>query len=475
MNPFRLSVFSALALASITLLGDVGSARACAVLTPDQTVPVTGHKMILSLSMSETTLWDQFAYKGDPASFGWILPIKGQVEVGVSSDALFDAFGQVTAPQVFAPPICPNTCDTDGNGGGSAGGAGGGFGGGEVTVIAHEQVGPYDTVQLASNDPNALQAWLQNNGFPIPAGVQPVFDTFVAEGFGFLAIKLLPGAGAEAVQPVRVTMPGAAPTVPIRLLAAGTGDLTQVTLWVVADGKYLPDNAPVVRILSSDLTWDFATDTSDYEAVRKAKLAASDGQAYLVESSQTVWAELLHGPISALVASDPTHSGYGQTAPVAQMAWALDRDRLFGKYIASGTDPWVTRLSADLSRAALENDLALGAPAVQSSEGGSYWPDAYINEGECPPDPCGGSGGGGGAGTGGSGAGNAGGAGGSGAGNAGGAGGSGGQGASADDGGTSDCSCRVPGSSSSDTGAGLGLLVALGLALRARSQQKSRR
>src|SRR5262245_31241319 len=142
MTRTRLSIFFASALLATSLSGLSHDARACAVLTPDQTVPVTGHKMILSLSKDGTTLWDQFQYTGDPTLFGWILPIKGQVTLGASSDALFDAFGQVTAPQVFAPAICPDTCL----------GGGGQDGGGDVDVIAHESVGPYEAVQLVAND-----------------------------------------------------------------------------------------------------------------------------------------------------------------------------------------------------------------------------------------------------------------------------------------------------------------------------------
>jgi len=45
--------------------------------------------MILSISQDRTTSWDQITYAGAPSSFAWVLPIKGQVEVGLSSDALF--------------------------------------------------------------------------------------------------------------------------------------------------------------------------------------------------------------------------------------------------------------------------------------------------------------------------------------------------------------------------------------------------
>lgn len=429
-------------------------ARACAVLTPDESVPVTGHKMILSLSQQSTTLWDQFSYTGAPESFGWLLPIKGQVEVGLSSDALFDTFGQVTAPQVFAPAICPNSCD------GNGGGGGGSFGGG-VEVIAHESVGPFDTVQLASNDPNALYAWLTANGFPVPAGVKPVLDTYVTEGFGFLALKLLPGATTEAIQPVRITMPGAAPSFPLRLLAAGTGDLTQVTLWVVSEGQYYPENADVVTIDPNDVVWDFATSTSNYDALRTAALTGTDNKGYVLEQSRVVETWEIQDPLTFLISSDPGNSGYGATAPEAQLAYDADMDALLGSF---GASPWVTRVTADLSRAALANDLTLTATPDQIPYSGTYNPTNYINAGECPPDPCGGSGG---AGAGGNGAGGSGtGGNGTGAGNTGGSpsGGSG-EGANADDGGTGSCNCSLPGSPQ-QTGAAFSLVFALGLALR---------
>src|SRR6185503_6319671 len=66
---------------------------------------VTGHKMILSVSKTQSTLWDQIAYSGTPASFAWILPTKGIVEVGLSSDALFQNLDQDTRVTVASPII----------------------------------------------------------------------------------------------------------------------------------------------------------------------------------------------------------------------------------------------------------------------------------------------------------------------------------------------------------------------------------
>jgi MYXO-CTERM domain-containing protein len=455
MNRARLSILFASALLATSLSGLARDASACAVLTPDQSIPVTGHKMILSLSKDRTFLWDQFTFTGTPESFAWILPVKGPINVAVSSDALFDIFGQITAPQVFAPQVCANSCD----------GGGGANSGGVVDVVVEEVVGPYQTVQLASNDPNALKDWLQTNGYPIPDAVKPMLDAYVAEGFGFVAIKLLPGLGIDSVQPVRIDMDGAVPSVPIRLLAAGTGDLTQVTLWVVSDGKYLPKNAPVATIASSELEWDFATDSSNYDAVRKAKLAASGGLAYLVEQGLQREASEFRNPLEELVNSDPLNSGYGPTQLEAENGFFSDMDAMYG-YLSNS--PWITRLSADLSREALKTDLVLEAAADQTPAYGIYKPSKYVNEDQCPPDPCamGGSGGTGGGGgdatggnaTGGNGSGN-GGNGGDGSGNS-------GQGANANDPGTQG-GCSVPGAPAGESAA-LGLVFALGLALRRR-------
>jgi hypothetical protein len=379
MKSLRIVGFAA-ALALAALTPSEREAHACAVFTPDQTAAVAGHTMVLSVTKDETTLWDQFYYTGSPASFGWILPTKGLVKVGVSSDALFEALGTLTAPQIFAPATgCPNTCKgTDGQGGG--------FGNGGVTVIAEEVVGPFETVQLAAQDPNALKDWLAQNGYPIPSGVGPVLDAYVAEGFGFLALKLAPDKGLDAVRPVRVTFPGAMPTIPLRLLAAGTGELTPVTLWVVGEGRWEPANAPVVTLADSDLTWDFAAKTSDYSAARAKKLAATDGKGWLIEQARPIGVYEVQDPLEILVQSDPAASGYGDDMMTPEMALADDLDALLGKVTG---EAWVTRLTADLSRKAFAEDLSLKASSDQSVLDGSYVPKNLINKPACPPDPCG--------------------------------------------------------------------------------------
>src|SRR5690242_9413853 len=63
---------------------------------PNQTTQVSGHRMILSVSPQQTTLWDQIQYSGNPTDFAWILPVHGTVTIGLSSDALFGTLDQMT-------------------------------------------------------------------------------------------------------------------------------------------------------------------------------------------------------------------------------------------------------------------------------------------------------------------------------------------------------------------------------------------
>src|SRR5262249_5846328 len=148
-----------LAAFAVTETRDAAACGGCFVPMEEST-QVTGHRMMLSISQKETTLWDEIQYSGNPSSFAWVLPTKGVVEVGLSSDALFAFVEQATTVQVNPPPLnCPPPPDNcsfgaeDGFGAAAGTGPGGGGSIPGVTVVAEETVGPYETVQLMASDP----------------------------------------------------------------------------------------------------------------------------------------------------------------------------------------------------------------------------------------------------------------------------------------------------------------------------------
>lgn len=348
---------------------DASACGGCFVQQGENT-QVTGHRMVLSLSKTESTLWDQIKYSGNPKDFAWVLPIRGQVEIGLSSDALFTDLEQTSAISIQSPLItCPQppNCGNDSFGGvsGAGGSAAGGAGQG-VNVLAQEVVGPYETVQLESKDPTALTAWLENHGYQIPADVVPVLTAYVGEGFNFLALKLVPGKGIDSMRPVRVSSPGASPVLPLRMVAAGTGAVTPITLWVLGEGRYEPSNFPAFQVQPTDLVWDWDSQSSNYAKLKSDQFAASDGKAWLVEGGEPLSKWVVQDPLQNAVQYQPAASGYGDGDPVKAQS-ELDAD--LAKLVGSIDDAslWFSRMHAELSRPALADDLVVAAAKDQAT------------------------------------------------------------------------------------------------------------
>ena len=348
---------------------------------------VTDHRMILAVTPQESTLWDQIEYSGDPSSFAWVLPISGTVRVGLSADSVFQKLDQLTRTQIVPPPLdCPQPpppsgCSSVTTAQSSYSGAR--FDPG-VEVTKREVVGPYETVQLKATDPNALEAWLAQNGFVVPADVRPVVDAYVGEKFDFLALRLLPGKGVKDMRPVRVTTPGANAVLPLRMVAAGTGPVVGITLWVVAEGRYEPQNFPWFRIRDDELVWDWTQNRSNYIELRAAKTQDANGRAWDVESSTTP---------SALFAQSLFPAGPGAGASgdylfddAARKSADQVRDEDIAALFAgrSFEATRITRLRADLSHAALATDLVMIASQDQSVLASTR---QVVNETSEPPCP----------------------------------------------------------------------------------------
>jgi hypothetical protein len=352
---------------------------------------ITDERMLLSVSTVQSTLYDQIQYSGNPASFAWVLPIVGTVDVGLSADVLFDSIDALTATQIVAPPypcapapFCGNTGAGSFAGSGTSASSGSAAEPPPVTVTKQENVGPYATVQLQSTSAGALENWLAENGFVIPADVQPVVAAYVAEGFNFLAMKLLPNQGVQAMRPVRVTTHGASLSLPLRMASIGTGAVVGITIWVIADGRYEPQNFPFFHIDDSKLVWDWSTNQSNYTTLRVQNESTLGGKGWEIESSldlnQSVITStiLSGGQISGgyfaggqaasatddyLAEGDPdagSDAGYQSADDVR----AADIAALFAG--TTGPNARVTRFRGDISHAAMNKDLVLQASADQS-------------------------------------------------------------------------------------------------------------
>ena len=329
---------------AVALVADMNDAQACGACfspppPPGESISVvTDHRMILSISPQQTTLYDQIRYSGNPESFAWVLPISGTAEVGLSADIVFATLDSLTQTQVLQPPAnCPGlppSCQVALNGADSKGGtAGAGAADASasapgVSVTAQQTVGPYETVQLKATDPNALTDWLTQHGYSIPAEMNPIIAAYVAEHFDFLALKLVPGKGVQSMRPVRVTTKGAAPVMPLRMVAGGTGANVGIALWMIAEGRYEPQNFPFFRIEDKDLVWDWATSSSNYRQLRADQTQTSGGKAWELESSisfsrNTIQNAAQFGGVSGGPVGQPS-AAYDPIKDANGNAWCVD-------------------------------------------------------------------------------------------------------------------------------------------------------
>jgi hypothetical protein len=248
---------------------------------------VSDHRMVFALSSKQTILWDQIKYSGNPSEFAWVLPVRQGTTIDLSHDEWIQALDLTTQPKIIQPQARPfggfsGGGDDYGSGGG---GCGCGFmssadslasagsdrtadGGAAppapppVQVIAQEVVGPYETVTVRSDKPKALEDWLHAHGYAVPDAIQPIIAAYTAEKLDFIALRLRPGQGVSAMRPVRIVSPGADPTLPLRMVAAGIGANVAITLYVISEGRYRPSNFPEGQIDDTKLLWDTATSRS---------------------------------------------------------------------------------------------------------------------------------------------------------------------------------------------------------------------
>jgi hypothetical protein len=386
-----------------TLEGEASACGGCFIPTENPTV-VTDHRMILSVSKEQSTLYDQIKYSGSPSSFAWVLPISGTVEVGLSSDIVFQSLDGTTQTTITPPPQnCPPPPNCGNRNAGVFAPSAGASDSGGVTVNKREVVGPYETVQLSATDAGALAKWLSTNGFNVPPDVQPVVDQYVNEKFDFLALKLVPGKSVQDMRPVRVTTKGASAVLPLRMVAAGTGPVVGIALWVVAEGRYESSNFPSFFIPTDEIAWDWTQNKSNYTEIRAQKTLAGGGKAWEIESSTLVDRGTIENAVvngyyfngnqgGAPVSSDPeiraqeaylpVTDAQGTVTKTAQQVRAEDLATLF--YGIPSTTSRVTRMRADLAHAALDVDLVMTASKDQSVLSNIRQLTKELNEPLCP-------------------------------------------------------------------------------------------
>lgn len=264
-------------------------AEACGgcISPPDEVTSVDSHRMVVSLGLKETILWDQIIYSGQPSDFVWLLPVPTpEATIDLAESSFFDEMDAKTAPVIrpASPPPCGTSSTAAGCGGGGGGvAAGDGTPEDNVTVYDRGVVGPYEMVTIGSDDPQALFRWLAQNDYAVSGTTVPTLDHYIDSGSVFIALRLSPDKDVSAMQPVRVSMPGYMSTFPLEMVVVGASGVLELSLFVISEQRYASSNYAVVRVDENDVSWDWALSQSNYGEAFDAAIDTAGGRAWVVE------------------------------------------------------------------------------------------------------------------------------------------------------------------------------------------------
>ncbi|MFO0624422.1 MAG: DUF2330 domain-containing protein [Polyangiales bacterium] len=326
---------------------------------PPETVQVvTDHRMVLSLSSAQTTLWDQFRYSGRPSEFSWILPIRytERLRIATATNQFMQLVDAATAPQVFAPTRPVASCGSRLAFGASADSNSAPENGG-VQVLREQTVGPYEVRVIRGDDPMAMRTWLRDNGFSVPAALEPIVDHYTAMRADYLAVRLRAGEGVDRMVPMRITMEGYQPALPLRMIAAGVADKVGLSLLVIANGRMEASNFPNGEVRPQDLVWDWNNPGSparDFLNAFDRLNREAGGRLWLTESSMRF--------SSASLAAQRWQIPEPATPPA--MGDATLDDDLRVAFEGLGSQATITRMRADLQGRMLDRDLQLSASTL---------------------------------------------------------------------------------------------------------------
>lgn len=223
----------------------------------------------------------EIMYQGAAEDFAWIVPVPAVPELDIWDGGAFNGLDLATQPRFQGnfgclqaeagadgdPSAPPNDRDEDG----------------VVDVLAREQVGPFDTATITSDDPRALVEWLRTNGFRILPEMEPFVALYTAEGMKFLAMKLQPGQDVAAIAPIKMTYASGGMVVPLRLTAVAAQLEMGVKVWILGDKRYGPTNVPEVTVDDADLRWDDWQWQSNYVPLVARSVDAAGGHGFVVD------------------------------------------------------------------------------------------------------------------------------------------------------------------------------------------------
>ncbi|MBX3246909.1 MAG: DUF2330 domain-containing protein [Myxococcales bacterium] len=300
-RPLRIALATGSLALAATAFTPPTPAHACGGFFCDAAQPVNQAAERIIFSRGDdgaVTAIIQIQYQGPAERFAWMLPVAGNPEIGISSDAAFTRLQTATNPQYLLNTRVEGTCSDDDFffGGGPTADSAGGFadagarapGEGGVTVVNQGNVGPYDFVVISVDPmlPEVAQVaveWLRDNGYDIDElGIERV-GPYLEGGMNLLAFRLTKGNGAGSIRPVIINFGPGLASIPIRPTAVAAVDDMGVMVWVLGPGRAVPVNYRALEL--NDALIDWLNPNRNYNDVVTEAANQAGGHGFVTEMS----------------------------------------------------------------------------------------------------------------------------------------------------------------------------------------------
>jgi hypothetical protein len=302
----------ALVLVAAITIHDAKIADACGCFSPpvsesDYAVNQSAEQIIFEVEPGWVTAHVLIRYAGDPSQFAWIVPVPEVPELDVSPSSAFGLIDRATSPitGVTTTDLCPKSewaCYIEGvqQGGCTPGpaappattpgyfeDAGTSADAGAampppVDVIAEKTVGDYTTVTFRASEASAAVEWLRTNGFVVNATTSIYMEPYIQENMVFVAAKLVPGAGASAIKPLKMRYRAAFPSVPLVITAVAAQPHLTVTSFIYGAKQFSAMSHPTVELDAKRLAVD-PSGRSNYPMLLARTIDEAGGDGFVME------------------------------------------------------------------------------------------------------------------------------------------------------------------------------------------------
>lgn len=254
-------------------------------------VPINqaGEQIVFRQEGSQTTAMIKIDYVGNAEDFGWVLPVPQTPEISLGSDQTFIELELRTRPQflltqvgqgceVFSSSSSSSSSNSSSSSSSSSGGTG-------VIVEKVVSVGPFDAQVVSSDDPTALAQWLDDNNLDLTDQGSDLLAPYIAANQKFVVLKLKNNTNVGSIQPIILEYQSNSPVIPMTLTAVAAQDNMGVLVWLLGDGRGVPENYKHVIPNYTRLNWYRGTRSAyaSYQTLITQAMDEAGGQGFATD------------------------------------------------------------------------------------------------------------------------------------------------------------------------------------------------